>query len=171
MKRLKTIKNLMKTHKKKKQTKKNVFKVLTKNQLFVEQMLIIKNCNTSSLKILREILKNVKRKEIDQIIKLIFLIIKQQVLHLNRNMNTKLLLKTIDTIMITNHSFEIRKIKVIKKIFDVKKYVIDHLRLRQAVKKVFDFDKKNNAKNTNAVEKTNDHEENEKDKRMTKKMK
>ena len=80
-------------------------------------------------------------------------------------MNTKLLLTTIDTIMITNHSFEIRKIRVIKKILDAKKYVIDHLRLRRAVKKVFDFDKKNDARNTNAIEKTNDHEENKKEKK------
>ena len=44
----------------------------------------------------------------------------------------------------------------------MKKYVIiDHLQLQRAVKKVFDFDKKNNARNTSAIEEVNDHEEDE----------
>ena len=118
-------------------------------------------------------LKNVKRKEIDRVVELIFLIIKQRVLHSNHDVSTKLLFTTIDTIMITNHSFEIRKIKITKKIFNAKKYVIDHLRLRRAVKKMFDFDKKNDARNTNAVEKTNNHKKSEKEKRkkMTNKQK
>ena len=76
---------------------------------------------------------------------------------------------TIDAIMITNHSVEIKKIKIIKKMLDAKNYVIDNLRLRQAVKKVFDFDKKNDARNTSTIEKTNNHENNkeEEKKKMT----
>ena len=159
MKRFETIKNFMKTHKKKKQTKKNALKIFIKNRLSREQMLIIKNCNMSNLKILSEMLKNVKQKKINRIIEFISLIIKQRVFHSNRDVNTKLLFTTIDTVLITNYSIELKKVKVIKKAFDAKKYVIDHLRLRRAITKVFDFNKRNNAKKTNAIKKINDHEE------------
>ena len=132
-------------------------------------MQIIKNCNTSILRILNEMLKNARQKKIDQIVELIFLIIKQQVLHFNCDVNTELLLTTIDTFLITNHSTRLKKIKITKKILDAKKYVIDHLRLQRAVTKMFDFNKENNARKTNAVQKTNDYEESEKDekKKMT----
>ena len=105
MKRFEATRNLMNTHKKRKRARENVLKILTKNQFSFEQMLIIKNCNTSNLKILHEMLKNVRRAEIDRIIELIFLIIEQRILHLNRDVSTELFLTTIDTIMITNHSF------------------------------------------------------------------
>ena len=123
----------------------------------------------SNVKILREILANVEQVEINRIAELIFLIIEHRVLHFDREVNTKLLLTTIDTIMITNHTSEIRKIRMIKEIFNDKKYIIDHLRLQQTIKKIFDFDKENDAKNTNTIEKANDHEENkeEKKKKMT----
>ena len=90
-------------------------------------MLTIKNCNTFVLRILNEMLKNVKQKKIDRIAELISLIIKQRVLHFDRDVNTELLLTTIDTVLITNHSTRLKKIKVTKKILDAKKYVIDHL--------------------------------------------
>ena len=132
-------------------------------------MLIIKNCNTLILRVLSEMLKNEEREKINRIIELIFLIIKQRVFHFDHDMNTKFLFTTINTVLITNHLTKLKKIRVTKKILNTKKYVIDHLRLRQAVMKVFNFNKENNTRNTNTVEKTNDHEESEKDekKKMT----
>ena len=115
-------------------------------------------------------LKNVKREKIDRITELIFLIIEQQVLHLDRDVNAKFFFTTINIILITNHSTRLKKIRVIKKILDMKNYIINHLRLRRAVKKMFDFDKENDARNRSTVEKTNDHkksEEEEEEKEMT----
>ena len=130
MKQFKTIKKFVNTHIKPEQARENVFKILIKNQLSSKQILIIKDCNISSVKTLREMLKNVKQKKINRVIEFIFLIIDQQVLHSNCEINIELLFTTIDAIVITNHTFEIKKIKITKKTFNAKEYVIDHLRLR-----------------------------------------
>ena len=83
---------------------------------------------------------------------------------------------TIDAIVVTNHTFEIKKIKIIKKTLNAKEYVIDHFQLQQKIKKIVKFDKKIDKSNANIVERVNDCEESkeEKEKKMTleqKKMK
>ena len=99
------------------------------------------------------------------------MIIDQQILHSNREINTELLFTTIDAIVITNHIFEIKKIKTIKKTLDAKEYVIDHLRLRRVVKKVVKLDKKIDKSNASIVERVNNREESEKKKKKKKQKK
>ena len=99
-------------------------------------MQIIQNCNILIVKILREMLDKMKQKKINQVAELILLIIKQRVLHLRREINTKLLLTTINIFLIMNHIIEMQKIKMTKKIFNKNEYNIEHLRLRKIVKKI-----------------------------------
>ena len=65
MKQFKATKSLIKTHKKRERAKKNALKILIKNRFNLEQMQTIKNCNTLILRILSEMLKNVKQEKID----------------------------------------------------------------------------------------------------------
>ena len=107
------------------------------------------------MKILREMLDKMKQEEINRVAELIFLIIEQRVLHSRREINTKLLLMTIDIFLITNHIIEMQKIKMTKKIFNKNEYNIEHLRLRKIVKKMIMRDE-------NEEKKKNENSNNEK---------
>ena len=158
MKQFEMISNLMNTHKKK-QARENVFKILTKNQFFSKQMRISQNCNTSIVKILREMLDKREQKEINRIAKLIFLIIEQRVMHSRREMNIELLFTTIDIVLISNHIIEMRKIRMTKKIFNKNEYDIEHLRLRRMMNEMMMFDdesEKEKKKNKNSNDEEND---------------
>ena len=109
-------------------------------------MQIIQNCNTSIVKILRVMLNKMKQEEINRVAKLIFLIIEQRILHFEREVNTKLLMMAIDIILISNHIIEIQKIKMTKKIFKKNEYNVEHLRLRQIMKKMTVFNDENKEK-------------------------
>ena len=55
--------------------------------------------------------------------------------------------------------------------FKAKKYIIDHLRLQRIIKKILNFDKKQNVKNMSTIEQMHNHEKNkqEEEKKMTNK--
>ena len=156
MKQFEAIRNLINTHKKDKRAKENAFNILTKNQLFSKQMRSIQNCNILIVKILRVMLNKMRQKEINQVTKLIFLIIEQRVLHFEREINTKFLMTTIDIILILNHIIEMRKIKMTKKIFKKNEYDVEHLRLRQIMKEMIILE------NESEEKKKNMHSKNEK---------
>ena len=109
-------------------------------------MRIIQNCNTSIVKILREMLDKMRQKEINRITELIFLIIKQRIFHSKREVNTEFLLTTIDIVLISNHIIEVRKIKMTKKILKKNEYDVEHLRLRRIMKKIIVLENENEEK-------------------------
>ena len=77
--------------------------------------------------------------------------IKQRIFHSKREVNTKLLFIAINVITVTNHTREMRKIKMTKKVFDNKKYIIKHLQLRQKIK-IIKINTKSEKENANTIE-------------------